>query len=103
MEMPNGMATLHSIIFFLPYVQAAEELFTTFKSIPKGIASVLKSIPSQNRIGIYSCDPPNPIIANTNAMRKKMGGERYTISIFVTALRYDVCQLAFGATSGGEF
>jgi len=70
------MANFHSIIFFLPYVQAAEELFTTFNNIPKGIACVLKSMPSQNRIGIYSCDPPNPIIAKTNAMTKKMGGAR---------------------------
>jgi len=38
MEIPNGMATFHSIIFFLPYIQAAEELFTTFNNIPKGIA-----------------------------------------------------------------
>jgi len=75
-EIPNGMATFHSIIFFLAYVHAAEELFTTLSSIPKGIACVLKSIPNQKRIGIYSWDPPNPIIAKTNAMRKKMGGEK---------------------------
>jgi len=41
-----------SIILSFPYVKAADELLTTFNSIPRGIACVLKSIPSQNRIGI---------------------------------------------------
>jgi hypothetical protein len=48
----------------------------TLSNIPKGIACVLKSIPSQNKIGIYSCDPPKPIIAKTSAMSKKRGGAR---------------------------
>jgi len=87
-EIPNGMATFHSIIFFLAYVQAAEELFTTFKSMPRGIACVLKSIPNQNRIGIYSCDLPNPIIAKTNAMKKN--GRRKIDSVHLVLLLLDI-------------
>jgi len=51
---PKGIATFQSINFFFPYVTAADELLTTFSSIPNGIACVLKSIPNQNKIGIYN-------------------------------------------------
>lgn len=37
-EMPKGIATFNSGSFFLIYVKAADEEFTTFKSIPRGIA-----------------------------------------------------------------
>ena len=76
MDKPNGIAIFHSISPFVQYVNAAEELFITFNNIPKGIASVLKSIPIQKRIGMYNCEPPIPSIENKNDIRKKMGGTR---------------------------
>ena len=52
MVVPNGIATRQSIKCCRAYVIVAELLLTKFNSIPRGMASSLKSIPSQNNIGI---------------------------------------------------
>ena len=72
----NGTATRQAIRLLRPYVIAAERLFTRFSSMPRGMASVLKSIPVQYRIGMYSCDPPMPSMEKTKAITKKMGTDR---------------------------
>jgi len=50
-----------------------DEEFTMFSNIPRGMACVLKSIPSQNRIGIYNWDPPMPSMEKTREITKKYG------------------------------
>ena len=73
---PKGTANFQFIILLSPKVKAGTDVFATFNSIPMGIAWVLKSIPSQNRIGTYRVAPPLPSIENTNAIIKKRMGTK---------------------------